>query len=417
MIKHSLIYMVSNILNAIIPFLLLPILTRYLNPTEYGYVAMFELSAIAFGALVGFNVHGAASVKFYEKNSSNHELKCFIGACMQIVFFSMLLVGLVVYCFSDFFIKITGISEKWLFLSILCSAFTFIHFVRLGLWQVHRQPIHYGIFQVNKSILNLLLSLLLVIVFAEGASGRIDAQLISFGLFAALAIYQLYKDKLIILFTWRPDLIKEALAFGIPLIPHTIGAILLSFADRFFINAQLGLAQAGIYMAAFQISMGAILIFDAINKAYTPWLFENLTKNESQVKKVIVKKTYIFFLSIICLMTISAMIAPYLIPIILGQSFQSSSQLVGILILGQTFGGLYYFVTNYIFYTKKTKFLAMSTFMSGMINILLLIIMLPQYGLVGAAYAFLISKLTHFIVTWYVANKVLPMPWFTKIKT
>ena len=38
----TLIYLVSNVLNAAIPFALLPVLTRVLDPSEYGQVAMFQ---------------------------------------------------------------------------------------------------------------------------------------------------------------------------------------------------------------------------------------------------------------------------------------------------------------------------------------------------------------------------------------
>ncbi|MGJ3660750.1 oligosaccharide flippase family protein, partial [Shigella boydii] len=40
--KNSSIYLISNIFNALIPFILLPILTRNLTPYEYGQIAMFQ---------------------------------------------------------------------------------------------------------------------------------------------------------------------------------------------------------------------------------------------------------------------------------------------------------------------------------------------------------------------------------------
>ena len=47
----SAVYLFSNILNAAIPFALLPVLTRYLTPEEYGEVAMFQT---LLGALMAF---------------------------------------------------------------------------------------------------------------------------------------------------------------------------------------------------------------------------------------------------------------------------------------------------------------------------------------------------------------------------
>ena len=42
LLRNSTIYLTSNILNALVPFLLLPVLTRYLTPDEYGQIAMFQ---------------------------------------------------------------------------------------------------------------------------------------------------------------------------------------------------------------------------------------------------------------------------------------------------------------------------------------------------------------------------------------
>lgn len=43
LLRGASVYLTSNILNSAIPFLLLPILTRYLSTEEYGKIAMFQI--------------------------------------------------------------------------------------------------------------------------------------------------------------------------------------------------------------------------------------------------------------------------------------------------------------------------------------------------------------------------------------
>ena len=50
--------------------------------------------------------------------------------------------------------------------------------------------------------------------------------------------------------------------------------------------------------------------------------------------------------------------------------------------------------------------------LSGLIHIGLLYIFIDIYGFVGAGFAFAISMLCRFILVWWVAIKVYPMPWF-----
>ena len=79
--------------------------------------------------------------------------------------------------------------------------------------------------------------------------------------------------------------------------------------------------------------------------------------------------------------------------------------------LGQVFNGMYLMVTNYIFFSKRTGLLSIATMFSGVVNLVLLLILIRQFGLEGAAYAFCISMGLRFLLTWFVAQKRHPMPW------
>ncbi len=109
-----------------------------------------------------------------------------------------------------------------------------------------------------------------------GAGGRIMGQVLSVLAFAAVAVALMYRDRLLSFLVWRPDYLREALAFGLPLVPHIAGIYLLSTVDRLVVNSKLGLAEAGIYVVAVQLSAAMALVFDAINKAYVPWLYDQL---------------------------------------------------------------------------------------------------------------------------------------------
>ena len=66
-------------------------------------------------------------------------------------------------------------------------------------------------------------------------------------------------------------------------------------ADRFLIANELGIAKSGIYMLAAQLATIIWLFFDAANKAFLPWLYEKLSRNELKEKIYIVKMTYAWF--------------------------------------------------------------------------------------------------------------------------
>ncbi|EGQ8503441.1 oligosaccharide flippase family protein [Vibrio parahaemolyticus] len=409
--KNTYVYLFSNILNAAIPFILLPILTRYLSPDEYGQIAMFQTMLTGIAAFIGLNTVGAANRKFYDDNLSLNETRIFNGSCLQILIFTLFIAIVAVMVAEGFLSNFLSIPSEWLYLALLVSSCTFLINFRLGQWQVRKSAKKYGLLQVGNSVLNMSLTLILIVFYAEGAKGRIDALLYAGVMSATIAIFLLYKDQLVSLRIINKGHIKEALNFGMPLVPHVFGAFLLTAADRFVINDRLGLADAGIYMVAVQVSMALTIVFDAINKAYVPWLFERLKRNDEKEKLVIVKNTYIYFLCVLSLAALSFFIGPAMITLVVGDEYQAAGRIIGWLCLGQVFGGMYLMVTNYIFYAKKTGRLSLVTIGSGLLNLLTMLVLVNYLGIEGAAISFALSKMIQFLLTWLLASKSTPMPW------
>jgi O-antigen/teichoic acid export membrane protein len=413
LISESAIYLSSNILNAAIPFALLPILTRYLSPDSYGEVAMFQTLIAALGSVVGVGVAGAANRKYYDGAVADCEIRHFIAACFQILLISTGLVFCVVLVVRKQLSAWLGIPTQWILGAVIVAAAMVIIQIRLGQWQIRNEARKYGLMQISQSLCNVLLSLLLVVALLQGAEGRIAALIGTAGLFAVVSMLLLKRSNLLAFSVWRPVYLREALVYGIPLIPHIAGIFLLSSVDRFIINQELGLADVGVYMVAVQLGGAMGLVFDAINKAYVPWLFERLKRNIMEEKQEIVRYTYAWFVVILLATGLAFLIGPWLIIQIAGQAYARAGDVIGWLALGQAFIGMYLMVTNYIFYSKRTGLLSLSTIATGLINIALLVVLIRTLGLKGAAISFSIAMGIRFLLTWWVAQRRHPMPWFS----
>ena len=408
------IYLLSNLINALIPFLLLPILTRVLTPAEYGIIAMFTVSIGIFNAFTGLSLHGAVNVRYFDL--SKEEMKNYISTCVLLLIISTLLVLLVVISSNSWLPTVLGIPNDWLIVAVIISGFQFIANIRLALWQVTGKAWSYGGFQISRTLLDALLSLVLILGVSMAWQGRLLAQSIAFLTFGGIALYWLYKEDFFKLPERFRLYSRDALSFGIPLIPHTIGGLLVITTDRIIIANILGNDSVGIYMVAFQVSQVLGLIADSFNKAYAPWLYKQLSKTDKSNHPFIIKGTYAYFLIIMILAIIFGFTAPYLVQFMAGNEFWLSGTLVIYIAIGFAFGGCYYMVVNYLFFAKKTKNLAITTFMTGIINIPLTYFLVMKYGLEGAAIAFLIIKLLNFIIIWPLSNKLYPMPWLGVFK-
>lgn len=413
LLSGSAVYLISNICNAAIPFALLPILTRYLTQEEYGQVVMFQTLLGALGAFVGVNVAGAASRRYYDNTAQDHnkELREYITVCLLILIISTFICTAILSLFSELLTKWLAVPWEWVLIAVVVSACTVIIQLRLGQWQARKQAIKFGTLQIAQSSLNLILSLFLVVWANRGGEGRVEAQMISSIIFACVALILLLKENL--LFSLRNWLShgRDALRFGIPLIPHVAGWFLLVSVDRFVINQQLGLASAGIYMVAVQLSMSMNLIFDALNKAYVPWLFERLRRDSFAENRKIVQITYCWYCVVFILVVLLYVLGPYIVDLVAGESYGEAGEVIGVIAIGQGFTGLYFMVSNYIFYSRGTGYLSVVTISSGILNVILLIVLVPYIGLKGAALAFCIANSIRFFLAWWVAQKKHPMPW------
>lgn len=407
---NVIIYFIANTSVALIPFILMPILTRYLGPDGYGVVAMFTTFTTLLGSVVGLNVHNGITTRWFDRDDL--DFPQYVSACLLILIASALFVFFVFLGTKHWLSFKLSIPVFWLNATILVAIAAFVTQIRLVLWQVQEKPIHYGSVQFGQALFNGLLSYIAVVIFLNDFEGRLWGHVLSVVFFGLLSLFLLYKEGYFKLRTqWM--YIKDALAFGVPLIPHVLGSFFLLVVDRMIVNIKLGTSAAGIYMLAVQIALAFNLINEAFNKAYVPWLYARLKQGELAQKIKIVQWVYLYFLVLLIMPLLSVFFGQYVIEIVGGTKFLEAAPVLNWLILMQSFHGMYFLVTNYLFYERKTHITAMITIICGTINIVLTLYLVDVFGLIGAGISSAMGMFLHFLFTWIMAARVHPMPWFS----
>lgn len=405
--KSTAIYIITGIINSAIPFLLLPILTRVLSPSEYGKVVMFSSVLVVLSALAGLSVHGAVSIKYFDKHVDHPR---YLGTSLLVLIASIVFIFTIIIISGDVLSRYIGIQIEWIIVAVLASSAQFVVQLRLLMWQMSDNAIKYGIFLVSQTAMNLSVSLAFVLYLGYGWAGRCIGIVFSMFLFGIIALLSLHASGLV---KWNLNVAyaRSMLKFGIPLIPHSVGGLLMSLSDRFAITGLLGIEEAGVYAAAMQIGMVVLVISDACNKSFAPWLFKKLSNDDEGDKLRIVKYTYILFVAIPAVAFLFGWIAPWLLHFVVGSRYQNSSEVVSYIALGGGFGAMYYLVVNYVFYAEKTGLMACVALFSGVVNAILAVIFVKIHGAVGAAQAYMTSQAICFFLTWFAAARVYYMPW------
>ncbi|KMJ53611.1 hypothetical protein ACG97_07765 [Vogesella sp. EB] len=409
LIGDAAIYTISNFAVAGVPFLLLPVLTRILSPEDYGLIAMFTMVVSFFVVAAGLNIHGAVMVRYFEPKKFS--MPCYVSTTLCILIITTLLLALFVWIFSRKIQLITALPLKWLMLAVVVASLQFLVQTLLTLWQASKQPLKFGALRLNHALMDGLVSILLVVVMLYSWQGRLFGIALAWTVTALIALYWLRREHWLTR-NLNMAYAKDALRYGIPLLPHAIGGLLLATADRFMVTNFLDVASTGIYLVAIQIGLILGIAADAFNKAFAPWLMEALHNADLAKKRKIVRNTYLYFIVIVFLALAGSVCAPQLLGIMVGPKYQSASPIIGYIMLGNAFTGMYYMVTNYIFFARRTELLSVLTISVGVITTLFNWQLIQINGITGAAQAFMIGQALLFFGAWGLSQICYRMPWF-----
>ncbi len=404
----TIIYSLANVLAGLMPFLLIPLLTNKLTADEYGKAAMFSTLLSFFSVFVGLNLHGSVLLKFTnEKFKKRSE---YVTSIFTLLAISTLILFLFVVANKDYITALTTLDFRWILVGLLGAFFGSIFQVYLSICQANNNSWQFGCMRVLQSILDGLCTVILVYVLSYSWEGRIYG--IVFGLIAAsiVSVYFIWRNGLL---SNEPKIVHQvdALRFGLPLIPHSVGGLLLNYVDRLLVTNMLDVRETGIYLVAVQFGMLLGIFLDSFNKAYYPWLMKKLIDVSEKEKRSLVIYSYTYFFLVITCAVILAIIGNLLIPLIVGEEYYSAVSLVIYTLIGNAFTGMYYMVANFIFFSKRTELLSLLTISIGISSTIISITLINIYGVIGAALGFAIGQCLLFIGAWYCSYIAIKMPW------
>jgi O-antigen/teichoic acid export membrane protein len=411
-IKDSSLYLIANIINAAIPFLLLPFLTKALSPADYGLLAMFQVLSTAIMPFISLNLDSSLARYYFEFDEVR--MKSLIANGIFITFITSIITAVVFLIFAQQLSALSDFPYTWLWTLVMFSIFQKIFEIPLALWRVQHKALRYGIFRILKTFFEIGLSVVVILLVEATWKGRVEAQLIAAVFFGVYALYYLLRMTNWTISLNRND-ITTLVKYGLPLIPHELGAFIIAYSDRLFIMNMVGPEATGLYSVGYQIGLVIGLLQNSFNQAWVPWFFETLTQGRTRDKVNIVKITYVYFLGILILVFGLIFTLP-LIFSFLGKDFAMASQFVFWIALGFAFNGMYKMVVNYLFYVKRTYVVGSITFLTAILNIVLNYFFITHYGAIGSAYATVIAFFIQFVVTWIISIQVYEMPWFINLK-
>ena len=223
--------------------------------------------------------------------------------------------------------------------------------------------------------LSVIFGLTFVARYKMGAYGQILGAFISQVAVMIVAIVLLFRGWFTLRLAWRH--VWNALAFGLPLVPHLLSAWALTFVDRIMLEHYVPLRDVGFYNLGYNLGMGMLVLVTSINQAYQPYYYGLMSSTPEPESKIL--KIVSFYLAAVGLITLAgSLFAGELIRVLTPEKYQNAAVFVPPILFSYLLVGLYFFVGSPLFYFKRTKLLPIITGAAAVLNILLNYFLIPK---------------------------------------
>ena len=410
-LKNLLIYFSTSITSKAAPYLLLPFLTSYLEPTEFGKLSIFLVVYSLYVALIGMSMQANITKNFF--NKSKFELSLIIGNIFFILIattiFYFVIILIITFVNKYFF----SIPTYYLLIGPIIALLTMINQIYLSILQIKGRAYIFGALEMANTFLITIITLIFLIYIKTGWVSQVIGIFASNLFICFISIIYLFKQDYLCL-KFDKSIITKILKFSIPLIPHVLGGLIIVVSDRFFIEKIVGIEAVAIYSVAYSFGLLVSLFTDSFVKAWSPWFHKQLTNLTTKKKFLIVKLTYVYVVSVFIVAYLISLISKNILPIIIDSRYADAVNYIWWIGLGYAFHGIYKIFYHYLLHINKTMFLALSTSLAAIINLLLNYFFVNMYGEIGAAYATAIAFFIGAILVFEYQRRNFTMPWFLR---
>lgn len=394
--SHTILYALGPQIPKLANIILLPIITQYLTPLDYGvYGTIMAYNGLLMGVkTLGFDVLLVNS--FYKKEN---RWKKYWKRYSGILYLWQQLFTLL-YIFILYLIIPDEVGNNKILLIALLVIPNYLFSVTNSLggryFQIAQKPQRIFITSVLSGTSTIIVNYYCIVILQLGYLGwYISAATGSLIIFGSYAWPIWMKLKIHPIFRAKKGFIKKALTVALPTVPHTYSAYLLNSSDRLVMDQlNVSINNIGKYNMAYIIGNYFEVFGTAVGMAVGPYYTKLYSKESLQAEEQVKVLTYFLQLGFLALSFTVALWGKEIFQALIHNKELNSVYYIGIIIImGYSYRPMYWACISKLNYLEKTNQLWKVSFIGGGINVVLNLIFIPIYGFEAAAITTLISLL------------------------
>lgn len=421
------IYGLSSIVARVINFFFVPLYTRMLTTGNYGlasellaYIALFQV-VLTFGLETGF-------FRFASKEKSR------AGIIFSTALFSLgatsLSFLLLIIVFAPQLSAFTTHPASYIIYAaciLAIDCFTAILFAEL---RFRNKAFRFALFRSIKIISEVGFNVLLFFFIPAYFVQHPDSFLLNFIpakpdygyillaiLLSCIVSLILFIPRLLdVELKFSKQQFRELMKYSLPLMIAGLPGVANDFISRIFFRFfapetspwqdQLGIFNANVKLAVFMVLFVQMFRYAAEPFFFSSSLREDMKKIYADVMKYFVAFCVFIFLGIA--------MYPELFALLLGKSFRSGIAVLPIMLVANILLGVVFNLSMWYKLSDKTHYALTITLLGLGINLVINVLFMPVYGLMAAAWGYLLSYLSMVIFSYYLSRKYYPIPYDAK---
>jgi O-antigen/teichoic acid export membrane protein len=409
LVKQSAIYGLGGIVSRLLAVLLLPLYTSYLGTTGFGKIETIVALTTVLVVILRMGI-SSAFFRFYFDSNDDARRTLVVRTSFWFTM-AMATAGLVAG-----FILATPIAhllrlgdDPWLVRAAFVGLWAQMNYEQLtSLFRVEERPVAF----VTASIANIFITVgatvLLVVGLHKGPTGAVVGNFLgTLTVYFALLAYRRYQ----LGFQFDRGLLRAMNRFGMPLVPSALALWAVNFIDRFFVALFKGQDEVGVYSLAVRASSVIVFLMVAFRLAWPAFAYS--IEDDS-----VAKRTYAFVLTYLLLFCswvslVLGLLSPWIVQVLAPNkpAFYRASEAIGILAFAGTAYAGYTVLAIGIGRARRTQFNWIVTGAAALLNVALNLVLIPPYGMVGAAISTVAAYVAMFIGMTLNAQRVWPVPY------
>lgn len=412
---HSLLYGAADVGPYVVNLALTPVFVFYLTTEDIGLISILLLLSVIAKLVFRMGVDAGFLRIHYEKedDTTRRELQG------TVVLFSLLLGSALFVGLSLGSVGLADRLARWLGVEALPSAHladlvvlvfadTYLQgflAVPLHLLRIEGRARRLAGFLAARNLLNTLLKLALL-VGGFGVPGVLLSDLLATACLALAVLPELRRAVPVI----RGDLLREVLAFGLPKAPHGVLIQMLNLADRWILVRFHGIALAGIYDKGYGLGAGVKFALSAFEPAWQPFVLASIGKPDARqtIARVV---TYVWLVFVAVGLGLALFGRELLMLLTWTRpAFWPGAAVVPVIVLAYLLHGGFLLTSIGVGIEKRTRYYPVITATAAVSNVVANLALIPPYGMMGAAWATVISYAIMAVMGFRFSQRAYPIP-------